>query len=89
MAARLFAVVVDNDEHKERVVQNLRRSPHTTYDHEGAIILVSSPRAMSQDISTAAGLGAETTGVVFRLNGAYSGYTSQSLWEWLGDQEGA
>ena len=24
-------------------------------------------------------------GAVFKLNHAYSGYTSRSLWEWLGD----
>ena len=89
MAARLFAVVVDNDEKRSRVLENLRRGPYTTYDHDGAIILVSAPGAMSQDISTAAGLGAEMTGVVFRLNGAYSGYTAKSLWERLGDQEDA
>ena len=27
-------------------------------------------------------------GVVFRLNGSYTGYARQSLWEWLADAEG-
>ena len=88
MATRLFAVVVDNNDQKPIVLQNLQRSAHTTFDHGGAVILVSSPQAMTQDIAQAAGLGQAMTGVVFRLNGAYSGYTSQSLWEWLGDQSG-
>ena len=29
----------------------------------------------------------EATGVVFRLNGAYAGYASNSLWEWLMSEE--
>ena len=27
-------------------------------------------------------------GVVFKLNGSYTGYTRQSLWEWLENAEG-
>jgi hypothetical protein len=29
------------------------------------------------------GIDASTTGVLFKLNGSYSGYFSQSLWDWL------
>ncbi len=30
----------------------------------------------------------DASGVVFRLNGAYSGYASRALWEWLSIGEG-
>ncbi len=29
------------------------------------------------------------TGAVFKLNGAYAGYASRSLWEWLEKTEGS
>ncbi|MCY3956791.1 MAG: hypothetical protein OXG65_00675 [Chloroflexi bacterium] len=34
-----------------------------------------------------ADLHAAKTGVVFRLNGVYSGYFDRSIWEWLGNYE--
>ena len=33
------------------------------------------------------GEGRNTTGVVFKISSAYSGYTNKSLWEWLGIDE--
>lgn len=30
----------------------------------------------------------EASGVVFKLNSAYSGYTKRSLWDWLSSVEG-
>ena len=43
---------------------------------------------LSSDIAQRVGIKTEdrvSRGAVFKLNHAYSGYTSRSLWEWLGD----
>ena len=51
-------------------------------------------KEITQGIATSVGLKGEdrvddAAGVVFRLNGAYSGYTERALWEWLGQAEKA
>lgn len=43
---------------------------------------------VTADIAEAVGLKGddridESSGVVFKMNSAYSGYTQRSLWEWL------
>ena len=43
---------------------------------------------LTQDVAVAAGIKGDdrvnsAKGVVLKLNGAYSGFESQSLWEWL------
>lgn len=43
---------------------------------------------VSENVAVAAGIKGEqrrTSGVVFRLNGSYSGFTKRTLWEWLND----
>ena len=47
---------------------------------------------LSEDIAVSTGLKGDerieqATGVVFRLNRAYAGYASPTLWEWLVDAE--
>ena len=51
-------------------------------------------KEITQDIALNVGIKGEdrvedVTGVVFKLNGAYSGYAARALWEWLGEAEGA
>lgn len=51
-------------------------------------------REITQDVAMKAGIKGndrveEAGGVVFKLNGAYSGYASRALWEWLGQAEDA
>lgn len=51
-------------------------------------------REITQDVAVNAGIKGddrveEATGVVFKLNGAYSGYAPRALWEWLGQAEEA
>ncbi len=43
---------------------------------------------LSTDVAERAGIKSDdrvSRGAVFKLNHAYSGYTSRDLWEWLGD----
>ena len=54
-------------------------------------ILVRSQQAADQ-IAKGVGLKGDdredgATGVVFKMNGVYSGYASRSLWGWLGEAE--
>lgn len=51
-------------------------------------------REITQDVAMKAGIKGENRvedagGVVFKLNGAYSGFASRALWEWLGQAEEA
>lgn len=59
---------------------------------EGCYLVQS--KELTQDIAVNVGLKGEgrvedVTGVVFKLNGAYSGYAARTLWEWLGEVEEA
>ena len=56
------------------------------YELSETAFLVSSDQ-ISQKISTNIGIGENFSGVVFKLNQAYSGYFKRSLWEWLGQWE--
>ena len=54
---------------------------------ENTVYLVRSEE-LSSDVAVKAGFKSDpriSTGAVFKMNHAYSGYTSRSLWEWLGD----
>ena len=47
---------------------------------------------LTQDVAIKAGIKGPdrikgASGVVFKLNGAYSGFTARTLWEWLGQAE--
>ena len=49
---------------------------------------------ITQDVAINVGIKGQNrvegaVGVVFKLNGAYSGYASRALWEWLGQAEEA
>lgn len=51
-------------------------------------------REITQDVAVNAGIKgegrvADAAGVVFKLNGAYSGFAPRALWEWLGQAEEA
>ena len=49
-------------------------------------------KELTQDVAIKAGVKGpdrvdDASGVVFKLNGAYSGYAARTLWEWLGQAE--
>lgn len=51
-------------------------------------------REITQDVAVNAGIKGEgrvedAIGVVFKLNGAYSGFAPRAIWEWLGQAEEA
>lgn len=47
---------------------------------------------IAQDIAIAVGIktkddGSNMSGVVFKLNGSYSGYAARAMWDWLRQKE--
>ena len=73
------------------VVARLKERFPGSHQVTDACYLVQS-RDITQDIATSVGFKGQdrvddAAGVVFRLNGAYSGYAARALWEWLGQAE--
>ena len=87
MAQKLYAVALDNPEPavegrlKERYAKVFKQT-------DTLILVVGGTNDVSEDVAVVAGIKGEQRevgGVVFRLNGSYSGYTKRTLWEWLQD----
>ena len=87
MAQKIYAVALDNPE--PAVEGRLKDRFAKVFKHTDALILVvGGVNDISEDVAVAAGIKGkqrEVGGVVFRLNGGYSGYTRRTLWEWLRD----
>ena len=87
MARKIFAVVLDEPQPKieERIEKNYAR-PHRYTD---TFYLLAVDQHVSTDDAAIKlgikGTNRDATGVVFKLNAAYSGFTHKDLWEWLSD----
>lgn len=91
MTRNLFAVVLT--EGREAGARRLRAAypGAQLYQLEGNVFIVADAN-LSRSVAEAAALTKEQAeagirGVVFKLNGFYTGYTRQSLWEWLENAE--
>ena len=89
---RLFAVVLDDDSsNKGATYERLKKKFDRVYKHKDTLILVACPPdVLTREIAEVSGIrgaGREPreTGVVFKLNKGYSGFTNKALWEWLSD----
>lgn len=85
-----FAVMLREPD--TRTLDNLNREYDSVnvYRLNDVTFLVRTKR-LAEDVSVAAGIKGEdrfVSGVVFKLNRSYAGYTSRSLWEWLQADEG-
>ena len=83
----IFAVILisPNEEIRDRIAS------YRHYPISDTCYLVSS-NEISEDIAIGIGLKGENRvsdalGIVFKLNGAYSGYSYKSVWEWIAQQE--
>ena len=91
MAKKVLAVVLDKPQGE--VLERLGNEYANVFEYSDTFLLV--PVNMSVTTSEVAqkagikGRGRDATGVVFKLNSAYSGYTRKELWEWLSDVESA
>ena len=84
MAKKVFAVVLD--EPNSNVEQRLRNE-YAVHRHTDTFLLVPvEQHVTTDDVAAKAGIkgqGRDVSGVVFKMNAAYSGYTDKALWEWL------
>ena len=87
MAGKMYAVALDHPE--PAVESRLKQSYESVFKHTDSLYLVvGGVNDVSENVAVAAGIkgeGREFSGVVFRLNGSYSGFTRRTLWEWLKD----
>ena len=87
MAQKIYAVALDSPE--PAVEGRLKKQYTKVFKHTDTLILVvGGANDVSEDVAVVAGIKGEQRqvgGVVFRLNGSYSGYTKRTLWEWLKD----
>ena len=87
MPQNLFAVVLTKEQ--ERGAARLRRAyPESAIFQLDENAFVITGDTLSSDVARAAGVGRDSDdegirGVVFKLNGSYSGFATPSLWEWL------
>ena len=84
-----FAILIH--EPNPRVPEGLRRKygSDSLYTITETTFLIRTGE-LAEDVAVSAGIkGPErfVTGVVFKLNKAYAGYTARSLWEWLRQAE--
>ena len=87
----VYVVIVDSEE--EKVKELLESSYPNCYPHisNKKLVFVRSEDAAEQ-IATKIGIKGENrikggSGVVFKLNSTYAGFTHNSLWEWLGKDD--
>ena len=83
----MFAVVF-TDPLPVSAVNQLRNSFPGLYEMVPNTVYLVRSDELSSDVATKAGIKSDpriARGAVFKLNHAYSGFTSKDLWEWLGD----
>ena len=87
MAQKIYAVALDSPE--PAVEGRLKKRFTKVFKHTDTLLLVvGGANDLSEDVAVVAGIKGERrkySGVVFRLNGSYSGFTKRTLWEWLRD----
>ena len=87
MAPKMYAIVLDAPE--PEVEARLKQHYGNVHKHTDTFLLVvGDVNDVSEKVAVAAGIKGEqrqASGVVFRLNGSYSGFTKRTLWEWLND----
>lgn len=87
MAVHMIVLTKPND----AVVSRIQEVYPDNYQITQTCYLVQS-KNITQKIATTVGIKGEdridnASGAVFKLNGAYSGFASRSLWEWLDQAE--
>ena len=85
MASKAFAVVLDRA--NDKVLGRLEaKYPHTRHHTDTFFLVPVDKNVTTDDVANVAGIkGSErdASGVVFKINSAYSGFTDKALWEWL------
>lgn len=85
----MFAIILR--ETNDEVAKRVREKYPTAYEMTETCFLVQSD-FIAENVAVSVGIKGEdrigeASGVVFRLNGHYAGFTSRSLWDWLSQAE--
>lgn len=83
----IFAVALDRPASTE-FIERINASYPKCYQYTDQLFIVQDdniPEVIAQTVGIKVDEDTErlATGVVFRLEGAYSGYTTRALWDWL------
>lgn len=84
---RVFVVLFD-EEHPE-AIRKLRERYPVNFERSSTAYLIRT-QDLAEAVARNVGIKGEervVSGVVFKLNSVYSGYTSRTLWDWLGEVE--
>lgn len=91
MTKRIFAIVLKepNPDVDQRMQDHF--AEHFRYNDTFALV-AGNPGEMAEEVALTIGLKGEhrvtdASGVVFKLNTGYAGYTRKDLWEWLSSVE--
>ena len=84
---KLFAVVLYEPNAEVETRLSSAYTEHHKYT-DTFYLVCTEPSVVTSDIAEAVGLKGDnriedSSGVVFKMNSAFSGYTQRSLWEWL------
>ena len=86
---KIFSVVLL--EPNQKVVDRIEEFYPDYFKYSDTVFLISTEETvMSNNVANKVGIKGEnriedSSGVVFKLNTGYSGYTTRTLWEWLSD----
>lgn len=83
----MFVHAILLTDHNDEVVSRIKEKYPKCYSVNEGCFLVRCDD-LTQDVAVAVGIKGEDQvenagGVVLKLNGAYSGFASRALWEWL------
>ena len=84
----VYAVMLNDSNRDVRVRLEQKYGPDNIYLIGNAFLVRTTE--LAEGVAIAAGIKGEdrfATGVVFKLNRAYAGFTARSLWDWLGQAE--
>ena len=91
MPKKLFAIILNEPNHE--VAERIKTAYPKGFKYTDTCYLVAFDQTViTENIAEEVGLKGddriqEASGVVFKLNSAYSGYTKKTLWEWLNSVE--
>ncbi len=86
---KIFSIVLL--EPNQKVVDRIEEFYPDYFKYSDTVFLISTEETvMSNNVANKVGIKGEnriedSSGVVFKLNTGYSGYTTRTLWEWLSD----
>ena len=91
MPKKLFTIILN--EPNNEVAERIKTAYPKVFKYTDTCYLVAfDETVITENIAEEVGLKGddriqEASGVVFKLNSAYSGYTKKTLWEWLNSVE--